>query len=255
MQLVDTHTHLFLEEFDEDRDQVVKNSLDAGVTKLILPNIDSTSIKPLDKMVSDYPGTCYGAMGLHPSSVKENFRDELAVIKERLYAGDYVAVGEIGIDLYWDKTFIEEQIIAFEEQIEWALDLELPIIIHARDSFPEIFESLNKFDKLPKGVFHCFSGSNADAHKAIEMGFVLGINGVVTFKKSNLPEVLSDIDLKHIILETDSPYLAPVPYRGKRNESAYVFNISQKMAELYGVSNQEVASVTTENALQLFQLK
>lgn len=255
MQLVDTHTHLFLEEFDEDRDQVVKNSLDAGVTKLILPNIDSTSIKPLDKMVSDYPGTCYGAMGLHPSSVKENFRDELAVIKERLYAGDYVAVGEIGIDLYWDKTFIEEQIIAFEEQIEWALDLELPIIIHARDSFPEIFESLNKFDKLPKGVFHCFSGSNADAHKAIEMGFVLGINGVVTFKKSNLPEVLSDIDLKHIILETDSPYLAPVPYRGKRNESAYVFNISQKMAELYGVSNQEVASVTTGSALQLFQLK
>ncbi len=254
MQLVDTHTHLFLKEFDSDRRQVVQNSIDAGVTKLILPNIDSTTVDSLNSMVEEYPDICSGTMGLHPSSVDSNYVNELNILKEHLYKKTYVAVGEIGIDLYWDKTFLAEQKIAFEEQIKWALEFELPIIIHARDSFVEIFESLSHFDKLPKGVFHCFSGSLDDARKIIDLGFVIGINGVVTFKKSNLPEILKEIDINNIIIETDSPYLAPTPFRGKRNESARVLNIAEKLSEIYCLPLAEVAEITTSTAQSVFNI-
>jgi TatD DNase family protein len=250
---VDTHTHLYSEEFSGDIDEALKKAIDAGVDKFFLPNIDSSSVSGMHLLCEKYPQHCFPMMGLHPCSVKENYKDELALAYDYLKSKKYVAVGEIGIDLYWDKTFYTQQIEAFEIQINWALEFELPIVIHCRNSFDEIFEVLTRFPKLPKGIFHCFSGNAEQAQKVIDVtGFKLGIGGVLTFKNSGLDKAIEHIDVKHLVLETDSPYLAPVPYRGKRNESAYIPLIAAKLAEVKKCSLLEIASVTTANAKEIF---
>lgn len=251
---IDTHTHLYSDAFAGDRDEMIRRALDAGVSKLLLPNIDVSSIAGMLELEQDYPQHCFPMMGLHPTSVKENWEEELAAIKERLFDRPFIAVGEIGIDLYWEKKYKEMQVAAFIEQINWAKELDLPIVIHARDSFPEIFEVLDEHnDERLKGVFHCFTGTAEDADKIRSYGrFLLGIGGVVTFKKSGLDAVLANIPLEELILETDSPYLAPSPHRGKRNESAYIPVIAEKVSDIYSVSVEKIAEITTRNAQQLF---
>lgn len=256
MNLIDTHTHLYLPEFDEDRKEMIDRALAQKVSRFILPNIDSESIPQIQQMRADFPDFCLAAMGLHPTSVKENFEKELQICYEELKKGNYIAVGEMGIDLYWDKTFYEQQKTAFKEQVKWALEFDLPIIIHSRDSFQEIFELMDEVWVTElKGVFHCFSGTASDAKKIInDYRFKLGIGGVYTFKNSGLREALKDIGVEHIILETDAPFLAPVPYRGKRNESAYVSLVAQRIAQEKQIKWEEVAEITTQNAVELFKL-
>ncbi|NPD46124.1 MULTISPECIES: TatD family hydrolase [unclassified Lentimicrobium] len=257
MILLDTHTHLYLPEFDEDRAEMLERASQQGVQKMILPNIDSESIPKIQKMRREFPDYCVASMGLHPTSVKENFEEELKACYEELKNGQYMAIGEMGIDLYWDKSFYEQQKIAFKKQIDWALEFDLPIIIHSRDSFDEIFELMDEvWNPKLRGVFHCFSGNKAQAEKIInDYHFKLGIGGVLTFKNSTLREEIKDISLSHLILETDAPFLAPVPNRGKRNESAYVALVAQKLAELKGISIEEVADITTKNAMDLFNFE
>lgn len=256
MQLVDTHTHLFTEEFDEDRGAMLQRAFDNGVDKLLLPNIDSTSLKAMQNLCAAYPKNCLPMMGVHPSSVKEDFEEELALVKHELFGTTkYYGVGEIGLDLYWDKTFYEQQKQAFIQQVQWSIELNLPVSIHTREATDEAIEILSATDlKAVRGVFHCFGGTTEQAEQIIELGFHLGIGGVLTFKNTTLREVLAPIDLKHIVFETDSPYLAPVPYRGKRNESAYVLNIAQKLAEVKNTTVKEVAAITTQNAKEIFGL-
>ncbi|MEO8761459.1 MAG: TatD family hydrolase [Bacteroidia bacterium] len=250
---IDTHTHLYSEEFKTDIDEALKKAIDAGVDKFYLPNIDSSSVSGMHALCKKYPQHCFPMMGLHPCSVKENYKEELAIAYNYLQENKYVAVGEIGIDLYWDKTFYQQQVEAFETQINWALEFNLPIVIHCRNSFDEIFEVLTRFKKLPKGIFHCFSGNAEQAQKVIDVtNFKLGIGGVITFKNSGLDKAIENIDLKHLVLETDSPYLAPVPYRGKRNESAYIPLIAAKIADIKLCSLLEVATITTANAQEIF---
>ena len=250
---IDTHTHLYLEDFDKDIDAVIKRATDAGVDKFFLPNIDSTSVEVMHDLCKRYPKQCFPMMGLHPCSVKENYSEELKTAHELLKTNKYYAVGEIGIDLYWDKTYLPQQIDAFEKQIQWALDLNLPIVIHCRDAFDEIYNVLSKTKKLPKGIFHCFSGNAEQAQKIIDLGgFKLGIGGVVTFRNSGLDKALEHVDLKHIVLETDSPYLTPTPYRGQRNESSYVRIIANRIAEIKNCNVGLVAEITTKNAIEIF---
>jgi TatD DNase family protein len=250
---IDTHTHLYLEEFNTDRDAMIARAVKAGVEKFFLPNIDSTSIESLHKLAEEYPTRCFPMMGLHPCSVKENYKQELAIAHEFLKQRKYIAIGEIGLDLYWDKTFFEQQVEAFETQINWALEMDLPIVIHCRDAFNEIYDVLMKFNKLPKGIFHCFTGTIEQAEKIIALkNFKLGIGGVVTFKNSGLDKTLEHLDLKHIVLETDAPYLTPVPYRGQRNESAYVSIIARRIAEIKNCNVGHLAEVTTQNAEEIF---
>ena len=255
MILADTHTHLYLEQFDEDRDKVVQDALDAGVKYMLLPNIDRDSIPAMLSLADSYPDSCIPMMGLHPTSVKDDHQSQLELIEAWISKRNFIAVGEIGIDLYWDKTYQEEQENAFRQQIGIAKQHDLPIVIHSRNSFREIVDILNdeKHDRL-RGVFHCFSGSLEEAREAVDLGFMLGIGGVLTYKKSGLDIVLEKIDLRHIILETDSPFLPPVPHRGKRNESAWVTLVAQKLALIKGVSVGTVAEVTTQNAKELFEL-
>lgn len=256
---IDTHTHLFSEEFNDDRSLVVKKAIDCGVEKMLLPNIDVNSIQPLFDLCNAFPQNCFAMMGLHPGSVDEHFESQLSTIKHALFSDKErcVAVGEIGMDLYWDKTFVEQQRIAFATQINWAKELNIPIVIHAREAFDEIFTVLDELnDERLSGVFHCFTGDATQAQKVVNYGnFKLGIGGVVTYKKSSLPEVLATVDLKHLILETDSPYLAPVPFRGKRNESSYVMHVAEKLADIYQVSLKTIEETTTNNAKELFKLK
>jgi len=255
MQYIDTHTHLYLPEFDADRDEVVNRALGNGISKMLLPNIDITSVEPMLFAVSRYPRICYPMTGLHPTSVKDDYLTQLDKIESLVSKCKFVAIGEIGIDLYWDKTFIKEQLISFSRQIAFALDLGLPVVIHSRDSFPEVFSVLDKFKGRPiNGVFHAFTGSIQDAEKAIELGFKLGIGGIVTFKNSGLDKVVKETGPGHLILETDSPYLAPVPYRGKRNESSYIRIINKRLAEIFGKSEEEIAVITYENSTRLFNL-
>ncbi|PCH97053.1 MAG: hydrolase TatD [Bacteroidetes bacterium] len=256
MLLTDSHTHLFLEEFDEDIDQVIDNAIQKGVERIFLPNIDSTTIEALNNLVQKYPAQCFPMMGLHPGSVKANYLEELDIIKAELKAGSYCAVGEIGIDLYWDKTFIKEQEDAFRQQILLAKELKLPIVIHARDSFQEIFNIIDHLnDEQLSGIFHCFTGTIDDSKRIIEYGgFKMGIGGVLTFKNAGVDKVVEQIALEHLLLETDSPYLAPAPYRGKRNESAYIIEVANKLAELHCCSIEEVAKVTTENSIEIFKV-
>lgn len=255
MKLIDTHSHIYSEAFDEDIAEAIQRAKDANVGQIFLPNIDSESIEPMFKLVKEYPGFCLPMMGLHPTSIKENYEEELAICEKWLSEEKFIAIGEIGIDLYWDKTYLKEQIFAFEKQLNWSVERELPVVIHARDSFSEIFEVLESFkSKKLTGVFHSFTGNLEQANKAIEMGFLLGLNGILTFKNSGLDQVVREIDTKHLILETDSPYLAPTPKRGKRNESAYVALIAKKLAEIQNLSLEEVAEITSRNAQNLFKL-
>ena len=257
MDFIDTHTHLYSSQFNEDRDEIVLKCINNGIRKLLLPNIDFTSIEGMMDLVEKYPTTCYPMLGLHPCSVDHNVDEELKKIESYFTENHkFIAVGEIGIDLYWDKSFLTQQIKAFEIQISWAKKYNLPIVIHARDSFDQIFEVLDRLnDEQLRGVFHCFSGDLNQAKKVLSYGgFKLGVGGVVTFKKSGLDEVLKNISLEHLILETDSPYLAPTPYRGKRNESTYIPLIAQKLSSIYGISEEEIGNITTQNAKNLFNL-
>ncbi len=254
MMFIDTHTHLYSEEFNDDRTQMIDHAISKGVTRFYLPNIDSESINGMLELELQYPDHCFPMMGLHPCSVKENYKEELALVKEWLGKRKFLAIGEIGLDLYWDKTFIKEQEIAFRQQIEWALEYNYTIDIHCRNAFDEIYTILASYQKLPKGIFHCFSGTIEQAEQVLGLGiFKLGIGGVVTFKNSGLDKVVEQLDLKHLILETDAPYLAPAPYRGKRNESSYIPLIAEKIAILKGTTFEEVAKVTTQNALEIFE--
>ena len=253
--LIDTHSHLFLEEFAEDLPQVMERARNAGVSSIFMPNIDSTTIAALLSVCAKYPDLCYPMIGLHPTSVNETYEQELAIVRERLSAPNYfVAIGEIGLDLYWDRTFLKEQLLVFERQIEWALEYELPVVIHTREAFDYIYKVMEPYKKTAlRGIFHSFTGTPEEAARLLEFdGFMLGINGVVTFKKSTLPETLLTVPLERIVLETDSPYLTPVPNRGKRNESANVKDTLAKVAEIYQKSLEHVAQVTSENALKVF---
>ncbi|MFA8298551.1 MAG: TatD family hydrolase [Hyphomicrobiales bacterium] len=256
MMLIDTHTHLYVRDYNNDRDEVVNNAIDNGVNYLLLPNIDSKSIKPLKELCKEYPKNCFPMMGLHPTSVKANYKADLKTVQDELEAeNNYIAVGEIGIDLYWDKTFFKEQEEALLFQFELAINHNLPVVIHSRESFPEIFKIIEKFNNPNlNGVFHCFSGTLEDAKHITDLGFKLGIGGVVTFKKAGLDQVVKDIDLKHIVLETDSPYLTPAPYRGKRNQSAYIKYIAEEIAIVKDIDINEVAKITSANAIDIFKL-
>ena len=252
--MIDTHSHIYSEEFDADRAEVIRRAQEIGVKHIILPNCDSGTLPQMLALEAAYPGYCHAAIGLHPTSVKEDYIKELALIKLELERRDYLAIGEIGIDLYWDKTLLAEQTIAFKQQVEWALEYHLPVIIHVRDSFRESMNALLPYKNSGlKGVFHSFTGTLEEALEIIAFGgFRLGINGIVTFKNSGLAAVVEKIELKHLLLETDSPYLTPTPYRGKRNESSYVSLVCEKLAAIYQVSVQEIDNVTTNNALELF---
>ncbi len=254
MFLTDTHTHLYLEEFNNDRKEMIKRALEQDVKAMLLPNIDSSSIDGMLKLCQQNPENCFPMMGLHPTSVKDNFLEELELVENWLSKDKFFAVGEIGIDLYWDKTFQKEQEIAFIKQIELAKNYRLPIVIHMRDSFDEVYEIV-KTQSSPAltGVFHCFTGTLEQAEKIIELNFLLGIGGVVTFKNSGLDKVVEKIDIKHLLLETDSPFLTPMPFRGQRNESAYTRLVARKIAEIKRISLEEVAEMTTFNANKIFK--
>ncbi len=251
--IIDTHTHLYNEEFDLDRSEMIKRAESLGVQRFYMPGIDSSAIESMLKAEADFPEKCIAMMGLHPCYVKENYKDELEIVKEWLSKRKFAAIGEIGLDFYWDKTFITEQYEAFNKQIELALEYNLPIVIHTRNAMQETIEVVkkNKSKKL-RGIFHCFGGSIESAKQIIDCGFLLGIGGVVTYKTAGLPEVLKQIELKHIVLETDAPYLSPVPFRGKRNESSYLKFIISKLSEVYAVPEKEIIDATTKNALELF---
>ena len=255
MNLIDTHTHLFSKQFDQDRTEVVNRAIEKGVDKLFLPNIDSSTILPMMDLCQQFPNHCYPMMGLHPCDVKEDYQNELTIIRSHLEKGKFIAIGEIGIDLHWDKSTLAYQQDAFKTQLKWAKEFHLPVAIHVRESFDEVFEIIEQ-EASPelKGVFHCFTGTLEQAKKAIELGFLLGIGGVVTFKKSHLPQLLPNIELNKIILETDSPYLSPSPNRGKRNESSNLIFIAQKMAQIFEVEPSEIAKITTQNSLNLFRI-
>jgi len=253
MILTDTHTHLYYETDDTKRAELMQRCIKNSIDRLFLPNVDASSVSLISSLVKSYPDLCFPMLGLHPCSVKANWEDELKAIKEAVQPQKIVAIGEIGIDLYWDKTLLKEQLQAFRNQIAWAKELKLPIVIHCRDAFNEVFEVLQQEqDENLRGIFHCFTGSVEQANKVIDLGFYLGIGGVVTYKNAGLDKVVAQMDLKHIVLETDSPYLTPVPYRGKPNESSYLIYIAQKVAELHQTDVETVASITTENSKTIF---
>lgn len=252
--MIDTHSHNYLSQFDEDLLETVQRAETAGIKRILLPNIDSTSILAMNNLC-EQSNICLPMMGLHPCSVKENFKEELTIVESELAKGGYIAVGEMGTDLYWDDTFWKEQQVAFHFQCELALLHDLPIVIHCRDSIDVTIEMVREWSlKGVRGVFHCFSGNLNQANKMIDLGFYLGIGGVSTFKNGGLDQVLPFIDKSRIVLETDSPYLAPVPHRGKRNEPAYTALVAQRLAEFWQMDIKEVDSITTKNAMQLFRL-
>jgi TatD DNase family protein len=253
MIFTDTHTHLYAEEFDTDRDQMMTTALKAGVSRFFIPAIDSKYIQKAYQLENDYPENIFLMAGLHPCYVKENFETELAIIQKQLEVRSFYAIGEIGIDLYWDKTTLDIQIQAFKTQIQWAKKYKLPIVIHCREAFDEVFEVLESEKSADLfGIFHCFTGNYQQALQAISYSLKLGIGGVVTFKNGKIDQYLNQIDIKNIVLETDSPYLAPIPYRGKRNESAYIANIAAKLSEIYQLPIVEIARITTENSKVVF---
>ena len=254
MILTDTHTHLYSKEFDEDRNQLIEKAIASGVTRFFLPNVDSESIPGMFQVEKQFPDTCFAMMGLHPCSVNALYQQELMVVEHWLSKRKFVAIGEIGIDLYWDKTFFQQQQDAFRKQIQLAKKYNIPFVIHSRNSFDEVMEILREFNNEDgNAIFHCFSGNVEQAQQVIETGnFKLGIGGVVTFKNSGLDKVVEAIDLKHIVLETDAPYLAPMPHRGKRNEPDYLLLIAQKIAEIKRISVEEVAAITTQNSIDVF---
>jgi TatD DNase family protein len=253
MLLTDTHTHQYYQTDPVKREELMQRCLANGIERLFLPNVDSASIELVVSQVKAFPDYCFAILGLHPCDVKANWQDELETINAAIPQHKIYAIGEIGIDLYWDKTFLAEQIEAFKIQINWAKKLKLPIVIHCRDAFEEVYQVLlEEQDDDLRGIFHCFTGTLEQAQKVIALGFYLGIGGVVTYKNSGLDKVVEQIDLKHIVLETDSPYLTPVPYRGKPNESSYLIYVAQKVADLHQTSIETVAAITTENSKIVF---
>ena len=251
--ITDTHTHLYSDQFDEDRNEMIQRAKDAGISRFFIPAIDSSYTQRMLDLEKNYPNDVFLMMGLHPTSVKENYQEELAHVKEWLEQRDFYAIGEIGIDLYWDKTFLPQQQEAFRTQIQWAKEKKLPIVIHCRDAFDEIFEVLEteKGEDL-FGIFHCFTGTFEQAEKAISYNMKLGIGGVTTFKNGKIDKFLHQIGIEHIVLETDAPYLAPTPYRGKRNESSYITNIVDKLVDIYGLTFDEISEITTQNSKDVF---
>jgi TatD DNase family protein len=250
---IDTHAHLYDEQFDSDRKMSIQQAIDQGVEKMYLPNCDSSTIEGMLEVEKAFPSHCFAMMGLHPCYVKENVHDELAIMEAWLTKRTFSAIGEIGLDYHWDKTYINEQKKAFRTQIEWSLQYNRPIVIHTREATKDTIEIVKEYaPKGVRGVFHCFSGSVETARQIIDLGFYLGIGGVLTYKNAGLQEVVQLIDLKHIVLETDAPYLSPVPHRGKRNESSYTLFIAEKLANLKGIDLTTVANITSENALKLF---
>ena len=251
--ITDTHTHLYSEEFGEDRNEMIQRAIDAGVSRFFIPAIDSTCTESMYELEKNYPNAIFLMTGLHPTYVKDNYLVELQHVENELAKRKFYAIGEIGIDLYWDKTHLPQQQIAFRRQIQLARQYKLPIVIHCREAFDEIFEILEEEKSADLfGIFHCFSGTYEQALQAISYNMKLGIGGVVTFKNGKIDQFLNQIDLKHIVLETDSPYLAPIPYRGKRNESSYIVNVVDKLAQIYSLSANEIAAITTENSKAIF---
>lgn len=251
--ITDTHTHLYSEQFDEDRGMIVQRAFDAGVNRFFIPAIDSSYTQRMLDLEAQYPDNMFLMMGLHPTSVQANYKQELKRVREWIDKRDFYAIGEIGIDLYWDQSFLKEQQEAFQTQIQWAKEKKLPIAIHCRDAFDEIFEvlELEKGDDL-RGIFHCFTGTIEQAHKAISYNMKLGIGGVATFKNGKIDKFLDQIDIKHIVLETDAPYLSPTPYRGKRNESSYITYVVDKLVDIYGLTFDEISEITTQNSKEVF---
>lgn len=257
MKFIDTHTHLFASEFKDDIDIVVKNAINSGVSKMLLPNIDSSTTNNMLQLCNKYPQHCFPMIGLHPCSVKkDNIDKEILHVEEMLNKNKFIAIGEIGLDLYWDKSTLSYQKVAFESQIKLAKEYQLPIVIHVRDSFNEAIEIVEKLNNENlSGVFHCFTGNIQEAERIINLqNFYLGIGGVVTFKNGGINKIINQISLDNIILETDSPYLTPTPFRGKRNESKYLVNIAQKMSEIYEIDINEIANKTSSNAINLFKI-
>ncbi|MCU0370623.1 MAG: TatD family hydrolase [Bacteroidales bacterium] len=255
MILTDTHAHLYLDQFNPDRHNVVRNADQNGIRFIFLPNIDKDSIVPMMELARDFPGRCFPMIGLHPTSVREDYLQHLEAVKEWLEKESFCAIGEMGIDLYWDKTYFEEQKEAFRIQASLALKYDLPLVIHSRNSFGEIFELLEEVRQPElRGVFHCFTGDLQQAEHITGMGFMLGIGGVITYKNSGLADVVAKIPLERLLLETDAPFLAPVPYRGIRNESSYIMEIASRLAEIKGLPLEEIANQTTKNALDFFNI-
>ncbi len=255
MTWIDTHTHLYSKEFAQDRAEMVTRAIRQGVDKLLMPNIDAASIPGMLQLETEFPGVCLPMMGLHPTHVKENVEEELAIVEQWLAQRKFFGVGEIGLDFYWDETWREQQFAAFRRQIQLALQYDLPIAIHSREATRECIDVVKELhDGRLTGVFHCFSGTREEAQEIIDTGFYLGIGGVVTFRKAGLDVLISDISLDHIVLETDAPYLAPVPYRGKRNESAYLPLVAERIADVKNLKIEEVAAITTGNARKLFKM-
>ena len=253
MKIIDTHTHLYLQEFEKDIDEVMNNALKVGVEKFYLPSIDSTEHERLFTLENKYIGKCFAMMGLHPCSVKENYQEELKLVNNLLQKRKFAAIGEIGLDFYWDKTFIGQQYESFRQQIEWALHFNLPVVIHTRNALQETIDVVKAYTgKGLRGIFHCFSGGYQNALDIIDAGFLLGIGGVVTYKNAGVAEAIKEIDLAHIVLETDSPYLTPVPFRGKRNESSYIKYVVQKLSEIKNISAEKIAAITSANAEKIF---
>jgi len=255
MTLIDTHSHIYLPEFEADRQGMIDRAQKAGVSRTLMPAIDSFTHVAMLQLEKEYPADCFAMMGLHPCSVKENYKEELKIARDHFEKRTFKAVGEIGLDFYWDKTFTKEQYTAFHEQLEWALHFDIPVSIHSRNSIDECIQVVTEHQKGKlKGVFHCFSGNNEQAQQIIDLGLYLGIGGVVTFKNSGLDKVMETISLENVVLETDAPYLAPVPFRGKRNEPSYLKYVVEKLSEVKGVSADEIAAITTANAEKLFYL-
>ena len=255
MKLIDTHCHIYSTEFNADRSAMLSRAESEGITKMLMPAIDATTHDEMFMVESEFPNNCKSMMGLHPSSVKENYLEELRIVEQWFEKRSFVAVGETGLDFYWDLSFTKQQYEVFQQQIEWALQYDIPLVIHSRNSIDECIELVNKNQKGNlKGVFHCFTGTVAQARKIIDLNFYLGIGGVLTFKKSGLDAVMEELDLRQIVLETDAPYLAPVPFRGKRNECSYIKYVAEKLATIKKISVEEIAEITTTNAQKLFKL-
>lgn len=255
MNLIDTHTHLYVKEFSADIQQVIESAEYEGVNKFFLPAIDSSETKAMFELEKKFPGKCFAMAGLHPCSVKENYKDELDEVERLLSERKFAAIGETGLDFYWDKTFVKEQYESLNIQAQWALQYRIPLVLHTRDAMQETIDVVKTYNGTGlKGIFHCFGGTLQNAQDVIDQNFYLGIGGVVTYKNSGLAEIIKDIDLDYIVLETDAPYLSPVPFRGKRNESSYLKYIAQKIAEIKNISVEEVAERTTKNAEKLFEI-
>lgn len=254
--LIDTHSHIYSDEFNGEFDEIIRRSVESGVGKILLPNIDSSSIKMLLEISKRYKNICYPMIGIHPTSVNEDFEDELEVFEYWLNKQKFVGIGEIGIDLYWDDTFREEQEFVFRRQLKYAKKLDLPVSVHIRESFDIVLENIKKeYFKGMKGVFHCFTGNADQAKEVIDLGFKIGVGGIVTFKNSGIDKMVAQLKPEDIVLETDAPYLAPVPYRGKRNESSYLVHVLKKVAEIYGIPEQQMADITTQTATSLFKIR